>query len=418
MSKTALVTGASSGIGAATVLALLEEGFKVFAAARRQDRMAPLARKGAELLFLDLTDDPSIVAAVDAVRAKATRLDVLVNNAGYGCCGSLEDVSLADARRQFEVNLFGLARLSQLALPMMRAQKSSRIVNVSSMGAKFGEPFGAWYHASKYALEGLSDCLRMELKPFSVDVILVEPGTIRTEWTPIAKESLLRISGDTAYGAYARKHVAMLARGESSGVPSPPEVVARTIVRAVRAAHPRARYPAGGRRAADAIPTADPYRPHVRPAHVAYFTVVLSWAALIFPKNHAPGTICCRTGLTAVCVGEPWDDQSGDGRRYLGCLGLPLVWQRTILALRRPMPAHPNWPGARIETQPPRVVAVVPARDEADIIGRTVADLMRQDYSGALSSSSSTIRVRMAQRRSPWERRRRPALGMQADAAS
>ena len=246
MSKTALVTGASSGIGAATVLALLEEGFKVFAAARRQDRMAPLARKGAELLFLDLTDDPSIVAAVDAVRAKATRLDVLVNNAGYGCCGSLEDVSLADARRQFEVNLFGLARLSQLALPMMRAQKSSRIVNVSSMGAKFGEPFGAWYHASKYALEGLSDCLRMELKPFSVDVILVEPGTIRTEWTPIAKESLLRISGDTAYGAYARKHVAMLARGESSGVPSPPEVVARTIVRAVRAAHPRARYPAGG----------------------------------------------------------------------------------------------------------------------------------------------------------------------------
>ncbi len=246
MSKTALVTGASSGIGAATVLALLKDGFEVFAAARRQERMAPLAQKGAELLFLDLTDEASIESAVEAVKAKATRLDVLVNNAGYGCCGALEDVSLADARRQFEVNLFGLARLCQLALPMMRAQKSGRIVNVSSMGGKFGEPFGAWYHASKYALEGLSDCLRMELKPFGVDVILVEPGTIRTEWTPIAKESLLRISGDTTYGPYARKHVAMLARGEASGVPSPPEVVARTIVGAVRAARPKARYPTGG----------------------------------------------------------------------------------------------------------------------------------------------------------------------------
>ena len=222
MSKTALVTGASSGIGAATVLALLEEGFKVFAAARRQDRMAPLARKGAELLFLDLTDDPSIVAAVDAVRAKATRLDVLVNNAGYGCCGSLEDVSLADARRQFEVNLFGLARLSQLALPMMRAQKSSRIVNVSSMGAKFGEPFGAWYHASKYALEGLSDCLRMELKPFSVDVILVEPGTIRTEWTPIAKEVCCK-SRATQLMAPMRESTSQCWRGESCrGCPHPP----------------------------------------------------------------------------------------------------------------------------------------------------------------------------------------------------
>jgi NAD(P)-dependent dehydrogenase (short-subunit alcohol dehydrogenase family) len=246
MSKTALVTGASSGIGAATVLTLLEDGFEVFAAARRLDRMAPLARNGAQLLFLDLTDDPSIFSVVEAVKAKAMRLDVLVNNAGYGCCGALEDVSLAEARRQFEVNLFGLARLCQLALPMMRAQNSGRIVNVSSMGGKFGEPFGSWYHASKFALEGLSDCLRMELKPFGVDVILVEPGTIRTEWMPIAKESLLRASGETAYAAYARRHVAMLARGESSCVPSAPEVVARTIIRALRATRPKARYSTGG----------------------------------------------------------------------------------------------------------------------------------------------------------------------------
>jgi NAD(P)-dependent dehydrogenase (short-subunit alcohol dehydrogenase family) len=246
MSKSALVTGASSGIGAATVLALLEDGFDVFAAARRFEKMAPLALKGAQLLFLDLTDDASILGAVEAVKAKGMRLDVLVNNAGYGCCGALEDVALADARRQFEVNLFGLARLCQLALPLMRAQNSGRIVNVSSMGGQFGEPFGSWYHAAKFALEGLSDCLRMELKPFGVDVILIEPGTVRTEWTPIAKESLLRASGETAYAIYARRHVAMLARGESSGVPSPPEVVARTIIRAVRATRPKARYPTGG----------------------------------------------------------------------------------------------------------------------------------------------------------------------------
>jgi NAD(P)-dependent dehydrogenase (short-subunit alcohol dehydrogenase family) len=246
MSKTALVTGASSGIGEATVRALLSDGHAVFAAARRMDRMAPLAAAGATLLSLDLTYDASIVAAVKAVKDSTGRLDVLVNNAGYGSYGALEDVPLAEARRQFDVNLFGLARLCQLALPTMRAQKSGRIVNVGSMGGKFGEPFGTWYHATKFAVEGLSDCLRMETKPFGIDVIVIEPGAIRTEWAGIAADSLMRASGERAYASCARRHARLLASAESSSLPSPPEVVARTIAKAVRAARPRTRYATGG----------------------------------------------------------------------------------------------------------------------------------------------------------------------------
>ncbi len=246
MSKTALVTGASSGIGEATVRALLADGYQVFAAARRLDRMAPLGAAGATLLSLDLTDDASIVASVEAIKEATGRLDVLVNNAGYGSFGALEDVPLAEARRQCEVNLFGLARLIQLALPIMRAQKSGRIVNVTSMGGRFGEPFGAWYHASKFAVEGLSDCLRMETAPFGIDVIVIEPGGIRTEWSGIASESLTRMSGATAYGPYARRHAKLLASANASRLVSGPEVVARTIAKAVRAARPRTRYATGG----------------------------------------------------------------------------------------------------------------------------------------------------------------------------
>jgi NAD(P)-dependent dehydrogenase (short-subunit alcohol dehydrogenase family) len=246
MDRTALVTGASSGIGEATVMRLMQDGYTVYAAARRVDRMASLSMAGARVVALDLTDDASIVAVVEKIRGEAGRLDVLVNNSGYGSYGALEDVPIDEARRQFEVNLFGLARLSQLALPMMRAQKSGKIVNVSSIGGKGGEPFGSWYHATKYAVEGLSDCLRMELIPFGIDVVVIEPGAIRTEWGGIAHDSLLRMSGDTAYGPYARRHAKMHERAATSRLPSPPEVVARVIARSVAAKRPRTRYPAGG----------------------------------------------------------------------------------------------------------------------------------------------------------------------------
>jgi NAD(P)-dependent dehydrogenase (short-subunit alcohol dehydrogenase family) len=246
MTKTALVTGASSGIGEATVRRLLVDGYRVYAAARRMDRMAPLALAGATPIAMDLTDDASIVDAVGRIERETGRLDVLVNNAGYGAYGALEDVPLDEGRRQFEVNLFGLARLCQLVLPMMRRQQSGKIVNVTSIGGKGGVPFGSWYHATKFALEGLSDCMRMELAPLGIDVIVIEPGAIRTEWGGIAHDSLVRASGDTAYGPWARRHARMLGSVTQSRLPSPPEVVAETIVKAVAAGRPRTRYATGG----------------------------------------------------------------------------------------------------------------------------------------------------------------------------
>ena len=244
--KIALITGASSGIGEATAQRLLADGYVVYAAARRLERMQALGAMGARLLPLDLTDDASIVAAVDAIQRSQGRLDVLVNNAGYGSYGALEDVPLDEGRRQFEVNVFGLARLIQLSTPMMRAQGSGCIVNITSIGGKMHEPMGTWYHATKFAVEGLSDCLRMELAPFGIDVVIVEPGAIRTEWTGIAKESLLRQSGHTAYAEQAVAHARLFESGETSKMVSEPDVVAKTISRALRARRPRTRYATGG----------------------------------------------------------------------------------------------------------------------------------------------------------------------------
>jgi len=244
--KIALITGASSGIGEATAQRLLADGYVVYAAARRLERMQALGAMGARLLPLDLTDDASIVAAVDAIQRSEGRLDVLVNNAGYGSYGALEDVPLDEGRRQFEVNVFGLARLIQLSTPMMRAQGSGCIVNITSIGGKMHEPMGTWYHATKFAVEGLSDCLRMELAPFGINVVIVEPGAIRTEWTGIAKESLLRQSGHTAYAEQAVAHARLFESGETSKMVSEPDVVAKTISRALRARRPRTRYATGG----------------------------------------------------------------------------------------------------------------------------------------------------------------------------
>jgi NAD(P)-dependent dehydrogenase (short-subunit alcohol dehydrogenase family) len=246
MDKTAFVTGASAGIGEATARALLAAGYRVFAGARRLDRMAGLAAAGATLLKLDLTDDASIVAAVNTIKNEAGRIDVLVNNAGYGSYGALEDVPLDEGRRQFEVNVFGLARLCQLVLPMMRAQKSGKIINVTSIGGKIWEPLGAWYHATKFAVEGLSDCLRVEVAPFGVDVIVIEPGAIRTEWAGIARDGLLQTSGSGAYAEQAKGHARLLAAADTSSLTSPPTVVAKTIVRAVGARRPKTRYATGG----------------------------------------------------------------------------------------------------------------------------------------------------------------------------
>lgn len=241
--KVALVTGASSGIGEAAATRLLDAGYIVYAGARRLDRMAAIASRGAILLPLDLTDDASIVATVERIRAERGRIDVLLNNAGYGSYGAVEDVPIAEGRRQFEVNLFGLARLIQLVTPMMRAQRAGRILNVSSMGGKIWEPLGAWYHATKFAVEGFSDCLRMELAPFGIDVVLIEPGSINTEWGEIALETMTRASDGTAYAPQAEEKRALFRSSAVNG--SNPDVVARAVMAAVSAQRPKTRYAVG-----------------------------------------------------------------------------------------------------------------------------------------------------------------------------
>jgi NAD(P)-dependent dehydrogenase (short-subunit alcohol dehydrogenase family) len=245
MKKVALITGASSGIGESIAKKLIAEGWTVYAAARRLDRMADLRREGARLLSLDLTDDESIRESVHTVLNDSGRIDALINNAGYGSYGALEDVPLDEARRQTEVNLFGPGRLIQLALPAMRSQGSGTIVNVSSIGGKIHEPLGAWYHATKFALEGLSDCLRMELEPFGVNVVVIQPGAIKTEWGSIARQTLLERSASGAYSELARRVASMLeAADRDSG--SSPDVVAKAVFKALSSKRPKTRYVIGG----------------------------------------------------------------------------------------------------------------------------------------------------------------------------
>ena len=241
----ALVTGGSSGIGKAAVRDLLGRGMTVYAAARRVDRMEDLVEEGARALYLDVTDDASIVAVVEQIRANHGGVTVLVNNAGYGSYGAVEDVPIDEARRQFEVNIFGLARLTQLVLPQMRDHRRGRIINISSIGGKMYTPLGAWYHATKHGLEGFSDALRLEVAPFGVDVVVIEPGAIKSEWDVIAAESADRVSGAGAYAAYTAKVTAMMRRTYEKGKPSPPETVARTIGVAATVRKPRTRYAVG-----------------------------------------------------------------------------------------------------------------------------------------------------------------------------
>lgn len=245
MKKVALITGASSGMGKSTANILHKQGYTVYGAARRTDEMKDLQAKGMSVVSLDLINNESIVEAVNTILAKEGRIDVLINNAGYGSYGAVEDVSLEEARRQFEVNLFGMARLTQLVLPAMRKQKSGRIVNISSMGGKIYTPFGAWYHATKHAVEGWSDCLRLELKAFGIDVVVVEPGGIKTAWGEIAAENLKKTSGKGAYATFANSvsdNLAKMYRGKQL---TDVEVLGQTIARAATDRKPKTRYVKG-----------------------------------------------------------------------------------------------------------------------------------------------------------------------------
>ena len=236
-----LVTGASSGIGFDTARQLAQAGHTVFAAARRTELMEPLREFGVTPVFLDVCDE----AAIDACLAQTGPIDILVNNAGFGYFGAIENVPLAEARRQLEVNVFGLASLCRKALPAMREQGFGRIINISSVAGRSCLYFGGWYHVSKYSVEALSDCLRMELKPFGIDVVLIEPGGIRTDWGIIAAKHLAESSVGTAYEEEALRQSIVMDKGYKSQLLAKPSTVTRAILRAVKARRPRVRYLTG-----------------------------------------------------------------------------------------------------------------------------------------------------------------------------
>jgi len=242
MNRVVLITGASAGIGKETAKLLLQKGYVVYGAARRIEQMHDIAQLGAHILSLDITQDTSIQACIDTIISEQGRIDVLINNAGYGSYGAIEDVPIQEAKRQFEVNVFGLARITQLVLPYMRNQKHGYIVNISSVAGKTYSPLGGWYHASKHALEGLSDSLRFEVAPFGIHVIIIEPGLIQTEWGDIALHSAVQSSGNTVYASYVQGLQNIFSRIKS---PSHPKVIARTIMKAISTQNPKTRYVAG-----------------------------------------------------------------------------------------------------------------------------------------------------------------------------
>ena len=207
--------------------------------------MEPLKALGVNVLHLDVTDDESMRNAVGTVLDAHARIDVLVNNAGYGSFGSLEEVDLAEGRRQFDVNVFGLARMTQLVLPAMRAAGQGRIINISSIGGKFYEPLGTWYHSTKFAVEGLSDALRLELKPHGIGVSIIEPASTLTEWGRISGEGLLASSGRGPYMDQAKEMAAVLASTDKPATSTHPEVVADAVLHAATSARPKTRYPVG-----------------------------------------------------------------------------------------------------------------------------------------------------------------------------
>ncbi|WP_221393656.1 oxidoreductase [Dyadobacter sp. NIV53] len=243
MAKTVLVTGASAGIGRATAILLAQSGYNVYGAARRTEKMEDLENYGIKPIALDVTKDESVMACVDRIFKEAGGIDVLVNNAGFGSYGAIEDVAMQDAKYQLEVNVFGAMHLTQLVLPKMRQNNYGKVVNISSVGGKIAFPFGGWYHASKFAIEALSDAMRSEVKQFGIDVIVIEPGGTKSEWGDIAVESLMRVSGQTAY----RELVAAVQKSftQMAGNVPGPIVIAKLIKESIEAKKPKTRYVGG-----------------------------------------------------------------------------------------------------------------------------------------------------------------------------
>lgn len=245
MKKTALITGASSGMGKETAKLLAKNGYTVYASARRLERMKDLEALGIKILQIDVTDDKSIIQGLQQIYEEENTIDILINNAGFGAYGAIEDMSISDAKYQFEVNLFGAARLIQLILPKMRENRFGKIVNITSVGGKFATPYGGWYHSSKFALEGLSDALRNEVKQFGIDVIIIEPGGIKSEWSSIAMENLANNSIHSAYKNATDTMIKFMNNPMVVNNNSEPEIIAKLTLKAIEAVNPKARYVGG-----------------------------------------------------------------------------------------------------------------------------------------------------------------------------
>jgi NAD(P)-dependent dehydrogenase (short-subunit alcohol dehydrogenase family) len=247
ISKAVLITGCSTGIGRATAERLSLAGWTVYATARKLDAVRDLGQRGCKILALDVCDEASMRAAVAEIEKTEGAVGVLINNAGYGQEGAFEEVAMDQVRRQFETNVFGLTRLTQLVLPGMRRQGWGKIVNLSSMGGKLTFPGGAFYHATKHAVEALSDALRFEVRPFGIDVIVIEPGPIKTRFGDTAIDSINAVADNNSPYASFNATVAQKVReayeGPMARMAAGPEAVAQVIETAISARRPKTRYP-------------------------------------------------------------------------------------------------------------------------------------------------------------------------------
>ena len=243
--KTVLITGASSGIGRETAILLSSKGYRVYAGARRVEKMKDLEELGIQIRRLDVTDEESMKTCVTSIEKVEGSIDILINNAGYGSYGAIEDVPIEEAKKQLEVNLFGMARMTQLILPKMRENRFGKIVNISSMAGIIWTPLGGWYHASKFAVEGLSNSLRMETKQFGIDVILIEPGGVKSEWSTITAKHIDEFSKGGAYAKLAEGFSQTLKGFYSNKHITEPKEIAETIYKSIASEKPKTRYLVG-----------------------------------------------------------------------------------------------------------------------------------------------------------------------------
>ncbi|MBF2707906.1 oxidoreductase [Flavobacterium soyangense] len=243
--KVILITGASSGMGKETAKALIEQGHTVYTVARRIDQMQDLIKTGGHPIQMDVTKESDIQNVVDTIIKQEGKIDVLWNNAGYGLFGAVEDVPVDEARQQFEVNVFGLAAITQKVVPYMRKANAGTIINTSSMGGKMYTPMGAWYHASKHAVEGFSDCLRLELQPFNINVVVLEPGIIVTEFGDVMLKNINKFSSKGAYSSLTNKLVTATKKLYDKGQGSKTKVISKTISKIVNERKPKTRYRVG-----------------------------------------------------------------------------------------------------------------------------------------------------------------------------